>query len=503
MSLKLKVIIGVIVQFALGTAFLPTSAAAFTERCIDNSYVESCWVRLDASSSKLIVFVHGIDGSGKETWGGVIEGQQVTWPELIASDGLFKDADIFVSDYFSTKWGQSPNITELASGFAGEIRENKALSKDGNGADRYQDVLFVAHSMGGLIVRQALLEDEELAQRTKALFTFATPTGGSQLANWLSILSSSQSLNDLRREFQLQYRLNDEGEPEAVSSSFLRNLRQGWRASGYLETIKSYCAYETLPTEALGFGKIVVEERDALVLCNRTNPLWGAHNDIVKPADGWLGQSLLISWYLDAFPDLGQELEAERPGDIVLVQCSTDFYADHEYALMQEYLSDLSGSISSRVRFSRVLPEDWRDPYLDYIWPSGNSEPSILVLHYSCFQEGAEDEVGWYERYWDNAEFLNSLIPTGAKVVFFSKAFVGASSQDVVKVDGSPGYRFYPDTNRGKIPDQKLRPIREAYFEPDCPRMLSVSSVIKNEEQRGEFEANFKDVVRKLLQSDC
>ena len=73
--------------------------------------------------------------------------------------------------------------------------------------DQYRKVALVAHSMGGLVVQHALL-DEETRKRVSHAFLFATPSAGVAKASML------QRFN-LRRQEML------------TGSEFIANLRAG------------------------------------------------------------------------------------------------------------------------------------------------------------------------------------------------------------------------------------------------------------------------------------
>ena len=40
----------------------------------------------------------------------------------------------------------------------------------------YERLVLVAHSLGGLVIQRALLDDQELLQKVKRVFLFATPS---------------------------------------------------------------------------------------------------------------------------------------------------------------------------------------------------------------------------------------------------------------------------------------------------------------------------------------
>ncbi|MEC8483507.1 MAG: alpha/beta fold hydrolase, partial [Pseudomonadota bacterium] len=119
----------------------------------------------------LLVFVHGFVGNGTDTW--TNEETTAYWPAIVSKDPLFDRADILVYDYPSSFISQNITINELAKRMEIELRSS------GVNIQAYEEVLFVAHSMGGLVVRQYLLANPDIANHVKGLFLFATPMKGS------------------------------------------------------------------------------------------------------------------------------------------------------------------------------------------------------------------------------------------------------------------------------------------------------------------------------------
>lgn len=473
---------------------------AIAQTCVDVDYRSSCWERQNGNS-KLIIFVHGIGGSSDFTFHGRTKDGEVTWPGIVSSDGMFGDADILVIDYFSARLGKSESIPDLARGFyEDEIISRAILDSSETGKLRYTDLVFVAHSMGGLIVREALLDQSELARRTHAIFTFATPTGGSQLANWLAHFSESASLNDLTQLFGIHYQLDENGRPEQVQSSFLDTLRDRWLndEARLMDNIPSYCAFEMLPTRAFGLRSVVVEKRDASFLCNRLVGLWEDHNGTVKPDTDWKGHSLLSTWYSEVFPDRLRHSTNQQKADVIVVPCDTDFYDEGQYTELLGYLSDLQSSLNFRWRYAVSLPHEWRSGLERNIWNANSVEPSVLIIHYSCFLSSRNN---WRDRKQDNVAFLESLAGTDIRVVYFSRAFTSVPSE-IVKKDNSAGFRWYDEDNLG-ISDERLKAIRKTYFQSGCRRIYSVPVGIQSREALEKFEASFKSEVSEAISADC
>ena len=76
---------------------------------------------------------------------------------------------------------------------------------------RYRSLALVAHSMGGLVVQRALVDDPELANRTEKVVLFGTPSAGLRKASWLFFWKR-----------QLRNMAN--------GSEFITALRQDWAA---------------------------------------------------------------------------------------------------------------------------------------------------------------------------------------------------------------------------------------------------------------------------------
>lgn len=232
---------GKLVLLVLVALALPVSAA-------------SRYVRERAGANGLIVFVHGVTGNATSTWTNAKT--SAYWPQLVADDPAFADEDVFVYEYPSPKLATAFNINELA--------EDLRLTLAGPLA-AHKRVTFLAHSMGGLVVRQYLIKYRESAEQVGLIYFYSTPTTGSPMAVLTSIFSRNPQLGDLR---------------PMKSDEYLANLQRDWLASAKLRELPAFCAYETLPL----ITSRVVEQESASNLCNRPlDPINANHVDIVKP----------------------------------------------------------------------------------------------------------------------------------------------------------------------------------------------------------------------------
>ncbi|KAF4659451.1 hypothetical protein FOZ61_004720 [Perkinsus olseni] len=109
----------------------------------------------------------------------------VLWPVRDLSP-LFPRASIFAFAYDAPVFSfmlKGPYVQKTCPTTLQDISDLlvAGLSRAGIGRNG-RPVVFVAHSLGGLIVKAALLEDDDLQKSTKAICFYATPHGGSPLA---------------------------------------------------------------------------------------------------------------------------------------------------------------------------------------------------------------------------------------------------------------------------------------------------------------------------------
>lgn len=147
-----------------------------------------------------LVLVHGFSGNAEATWSHFVR-------HLLADPSL-QTWDMFSLGYASSLrvdvqnvWAADPNIETLARG----LRTTLSLPP----FDRYQCVAIAAHSMGGLVVQKAILDDGELSGRLSHVFLFGTPSNG---------LSKARPFAVLKRQVR----------DMAAGSAFITALRREW-----------------------------------------------------------------------------------------------------------------------------------------------------------------------------------------------------------------------------------------------------------------------------------
>lgn len=157
-------------------------------------------VREDARAA--VVFVHGFSWYPERTWG--------DFPRYLAADPALGEWDVLGIGYSTGLtpdvrgiWTSDPDLATLAT----YLRTSATLDP----LDRYSAIAFVAHSMGGLVVERALVDDPALAARTSHVILFGTPSDGLAKARWGGFLKAQ---------------IRDMG----AGSAFISDLRSRWAA---------------------------------------------------------------------------------------------------------------------------------------------------------------------------------------------------------------------------------------------------------------------------------
>ncbi|KAH8806031.1 hypothetical protein F5884DRAFT_801489 [Xylogone sp. PMI_703] len=201
-----------------------------------------------------LIFVHGLAGGSRSTW--TRSGDpDLYWPEKwLPKDGAFQNVRIHSFGYDSN-WDKESilGIYDFANKLLSSIANSPTIPRDSK-----IPIVFVGHSMGGLVIKRAYLlakggpEFEPLVSRIQAMFFLATPHLGSDMAHTLTkILSlgggARPFVNDLHRNSLAIQSINDE----------FPKVCQG---------LQLYSFYETVPTNIIGFKKTLIVEKDLAVM---------------------------------------------------------------------------------------------------------------------------------------------------------------------------------------------------------------------------------------------
>jgi pimeloyl-ACP methyl ester carboxylesterase len=158
-------------------------------------------IREGKGNPDAIIFVHGFTGDGLRTWTD-LAGQIAKRPDLAPWDcWTMTYATSWLPDIAGI-WAADADLSILALHLTTHVKRG-ALS-------RYQSLVVIAHSMGGLVVQKALVDESAFAARTSAVILFGTPSGG--LVKARSIRFWKRQLADM-----------------AKTGPFIAGLRAAWQ----------------------------------------------------------------------------------------------------------------------------------------------------------------------------------------------------------------------------------------------------------------------------------
>jgi pimeloyl-ACP methyl ester carboxylesterase len=136
-------------------------------------------VRKRDGIDRAILFIHGFSGGQQDTWG--------LFPTLIGTDTALSDWDILSLGYSTSLlpdirgiWSADPDLPILAIHLKTRLEMPPLV--------RYRSLAIVAHSMGGLVVQRALLDNPALVPRVSHLLLFGTPSNGLRKAGFFAWL---------------------------------------------------------------------------------------------------------------------------------------------------------------------------------------------------------------------------------------------------------------------------------------------------------------------------
>ena len=226
------------------------------ETPLPENHTDSAWVIQQQPRSRVaLVFVHGIFGDAIGTWR---HRNGSTLFELVNTvRGIAGQADMLAFGF--------PSFMFQSGSF--DIREaaNRLhLRLDFHGVLNYSKIVFVAHSMGGLVVLRQLLTHAEIRDRVPVVIFYATPQEGAQITLIAQHIMPNSALAQMT---------------PADHNALLQTISDEWNTIPAQNRPRIRCAYEKLPTH----GVIIVPWASATRFCEQAPPPIAAdHIGIVK-----------------------------------------------------------------------------------------------------------------------------------------------------------------------------------------------------------------------------
>ena len=221
-----------------------------------------------APRPRVIVFVHGLHGS-RESWRAA---NGAYWPDMVRTDPRFAYSDVDVAEYPTPASHGTMSSAQLSDILWTRLRQDHVWD--------HRDVVFIAHSLGGILVEEMLLRHPAEAAHVRFIVSYGTPHEGSSMARMASIYDHDPLLNDLS---------------DASDNTLLTQLENNWRSRESVNSIHRFCAFESVDTTPENsFGRYlkaharVVSYFSATYGCDVTTPpqeIQADHLHMVRPTD--------------------------------------------------------------------------------------------------------------------------------------------------------------------------------------------------------------------------
>ncbi|PMD60278.1 uncharacterized protein K444DRAFT_722408 [Hyaloscypha bicolor E] len=342
-----------------------------------------------------LIFVHGLGGSSKRTWSWERDAENF-WPPWLTEDKDLSGARIFTFGYNSGFVGEYTNLNLLdfakdllirMKTYSGDLQ----FSTDRPPAVGELPTIFVAHSMGGLVVKKACIlgrSDQQYAEiiaQIKAIVFLATPHRGSDYAQTLqNILKVTPGLSGKHYVAELE-----------KNSGTLQDINEQFRTVCGDLTLVSF--HESQKT-SIGKMKAMIVDKDSAKLGypdEISASLDADHHGVVKFKNvldsNYVNVRNVLKWTAVSF--VSRELQnrltlaAKPTSKLITTKCLLDILgvpenSDEDF----QYLSGriAHGSCSWILQRSAVrswIEHDTESPKLLWICGNAGSGKSILASY--------------------------------------------------------------------------------------------------------------------------
>lgn len=238
-------------------------------------------VLYDAQDAPMdICFIHGLAGNRESTW--TRKGAEAPWPELLLAPALnARLLSYGYNAYFIDRTAHPSvnGLTDHAKNFLLDLTNHRVASNR-----RSVPLVVVAHSMGGLVCKQAILLSQadakshlhDIFSSLRGIIFMGTPHRGSWMANWASIPASALGIFRHVNKSLFGLLETNNNQLEELQERFLTMLRQQLQSGRCIEIM---CFFEELPTKKLG---VIVPKESAILDGYEYSSIYATHAGMVK-----------------------------------------------------------------------------------------------------------------------------------------------------------------------------------------------------------------------------
>lgn len=295
------------------------------------------WVNVSQSDT-VIVFIHGLLSSPLACW--TSKGGQY-WPKMLMEDVAFANVSTYVAEYNTEISSGAYDIDQCAKSILDDLRIPVGSEKT---PISYKNIIFVCHSLGGVIARRMLEQYREFfSEKNIGLVLIASPSLGSSYATALQSI-----LKVYGHSVGLQLRENSESLVD-LDNRF-RNLIQNnpFLSFSGAEACENHgpLKFKYLPIRT----RPIVEQNSASRYFGSAKIIFGTdHSSIVKPNSlSHPSHKFLKAYFYDNFfgkiniEDIKDNLDIKERGNIIKKEADPlfDLYHERHNAVYVERKSD-------------------------------------------------------------------------------------------------------------------------------------------------------------------
>ena len=230
-----------------------------------------------------IIFVHGLGGSSHKTWS-YDRDPELFWPQKwLPFEADTCDARILTFGYNANFLSSGPNSVSSISDFARALLFGMKFGRDQEKRDLNigkVPIIFVAHSMGGLVFKRAFLSGldnndyKDIVTQIRAVLFLSTPHRGSNLAAVLNRILTVSIFMQSPKQYIAELE---------KSSPSIETLNEGF--ANHAAEIQIFSFYETLETSVGRMKNMVILDTTSSTLgypSEVKTPLNADHHGVCK-----------------------------------------------------------------------------------------------------------------------------------------------------------------------------------------------------------------------------
>ncbi|TGJ81428.1 hypothetical protein E0Z10_g7346 [Xylaria hypoxylon] len=439
-----------------------------------------------------IVFVHGLGGHSRRTWSKNHD-PSLFWPELwLPLEPGIGNARIFTFGYDAAFRGATKSVSNVTD-FAKELLFEMRFGKDSSGEDfnlGAKPIVFVVHSMGGLVTKKAYLlglhdtNYQGVIEAVSAIVFLSTPHRGTHLAKVLNrvLAASFQSPRNFISDL-------DKGSPA------IEELNEQFRHVAPKLSIWSF--YETLAT-SIGPRQMMVLEKDSSVLGypeEISRPLQADHHDVCKFSSRMDPNYVAVRNAIKTLVTRFQEIKPEKPAKLLnpstLIDESLDIQGlfrncpstETDYdAIHRRWLPNTCEWFLEEEKFALWLePSSLKPAVLWYTAPPANGKSVLSTFIINHLRSKGLPCQFFLFRYADNAKRMvancvkSLALQLSSSQPEFRRLLVG-SSREGLGLDSSDAFLIWRNIIEGKLLElnitEPLYWVIDALDECDSPRIF-------------------------------